>query len=104
MPEQLQEYLKPVGPKLGKCIIRNELEVQLIKKSWRDDQFRQALLQDPKTTIQAALGTEVLDGVEVQVFQETPDQVYLVLPMSPASVGGEMSDEELASIAVSMWT
>ncbi|MBV8885606.1 MAG: NHLP leader peptide family RiPP precursor [Chroococcidiopsidaceae cyanobacterium CP_BM_RX_35] len=109
MSEQLQqedrEQLKPTGQKMGKCILRKDLEALLISKAWKDEAFKQALLSDnPKPAISEVIGTEILEGVEVEVLEESPSKVYLVLPMNPASVLSQVSDADLESVAVSMWT
>ncbi|MEH1847367.1 MAG: NHLP leader peptide family RiPP precursor [Nostoc sp.] len=110
MSEQLQEredreQLKPTGQKMGKCILRKDLEARLIAKAWKDESFRQALLSDnPKPAISEVIGTEILEGVEVEVVEESPSKVYLVLPMNPASISSQVSDADLELIAVSMWT
>jgi hypothetical protein len=103
-PSEKHGPVMPVGPRMGACIIRNDLEVRLIQRAWRDDAFKQRLLTDPKAAITEELGVDVLEGVEVEVLEESPKRAFLLLPMHPGKVGVEVPDEELKKVAVSMWT
>ena len=80
---------------------RAEMERRLIEKSLEDDDFRQRLIEDPKGTVEQELGTRLPEEVRVVTVEETPDTIYLVLPSTPAagSEGGELSDQELESVA-----
>ena len=79
---------------------RAEFERRLIQRSLEDETFRQRLLDDPKGTIQQELGSRMPESVEVRVVEETAETIYLVLPAaSPVGEGGELSDEELQSVA-----
>ena len=60
----------------------------------RDDSLRDALRQDPRATIKRVLGIEVPGDVEVEVLEETPRKLYLVLPAART----ELSDEELDQV------
>jgi len=62
--------------------------------------FRQRLLDNPKATLEEELGTRLPEGVEVRAVEETPDTVFIVLPVRPADVeSGELSDRELEGVA-----
>jgi hypothetical protein len=77
------------------------IESALIAKAWVDENFKQELLGDPKGVIGRELNTQIPDGVEFQVLEETPTIYYLSIPIKP-SVGaaeGELSDEELEAVA-----
>lgn len=81
---------------------RRDLETRIIAKVWQDEEFKQKLLNNPTETIIKELGLELSpDRPSFQVLEETPDTLYLVLPMTPkqiASLAGEeaeLSDEEL---------
>jgi len=60
----------------------------------RDAGLRDALRQDPRATIKRVLGIEVPGDVEVEVLEETPRKLYLVLPAART----ELSDEELDQV------
>ncbi|NEQ26446.1 MAG: NHLP leader peptide family natural product precursor [Microcoleus sp. SIO2G3] len=76
------------------------IESALIAKAWVDENFKQELINDPKGVIARELHTQIPDGVEVQVLEETPTTYYVSIPIKP-SVGaeGELSDEELEAVA-----
>ncbi|MDP4099026.1 NHLP leader peptide family RiPP precursor [Paenibacillus sp. P96] len=57
---------------------------QLIQKAWEDQAFREKLMQDPKAAIRELLGVVIPDHIQLKTVQETPDQLYLVIPPDPA--------------------
>jgi hypothetical protein len=71
------------------------LKDQLIERAQADAAFRAELVADPKAAIHAAFGVELPVGM--QVVEEAPDEVVLVLPA--AERGAEVSDAELAGVA-----
>jgi nitrile hydratase alpha subunit len=87
---------------------RRDIELRLIEKSFRDEAFRQQLLREPKSAVEQELGTQLPEGIQVRVVQETAETLYLVLPTasSPVSQRGELSDEDLEAVAgggVGIW-
>ena len=59
---------------------RAEIERTLVQRSLQDDAFRQRLLADPKATVEQELETQLPEGVEVTVVEESEQTIYLVLP------------------------
>jgi hypothetical protein len=79
---------------------RAEMERRLIQRSLEDEDFRQRLLDNPKGSVEQELGTQLPEGVEVRVVEESAETIYLVLPSaSPLGQGGELSDQELEAVA-----
>ena len=78
---------------------RKQLEAQLIDRALKDETFRQALLRDPKGVFERELSIRIPERITVQVLEESPSTVYLVLPQSPASPRRELTDEELEEVA-----
>ena len=79
---------------------RTDLERSLVQRSVEDEGFRQQLLGDPKGAVELALGSQLPPEVRVEALEETADTVYLVIP--PSSLvggGGELSDEQLQTVA-----
>jgi hypothetical protein len=76
---------------------RGAVEEALIRRSLKDETFRQRLLANPKATIEQELGERLPADLKVQVLEETQDTVYLVLP--PSRAAGELSDKDLDSVA-----
>jgi hypothetical protein len=62
---------------------RKDLEAEIIAKAWEDERFRQELLSNPKEAIAKTLGTKLAENLELRVVQETPNNLYLVLPVKP---------------------
>ncbi len=78
---------------------RKRLEAQLIDRAMKDDTFREELVRDPKGVFARELGITMPATIDVQVLEEGPTTVYLVLPQAPATVGAELSDAELEAVA-----
>jgi Nitrile hydratase, alpha chain len=80
---------------------RQQIERRLVQRSMEDEEFRQRLLEDPKRTVEEALGSRLPEGVRVVAVEETQETIYLVLPFSSPSrgEGGELSDRELETVA-----
>ena len=70
---------------------------QIVAQAWRDEAFRKRLLADPAAVLKEQ-GLEVPPGVQVLVVEDTEQVIHLTLPRQPASPG-EVSDEELATVA-----
>jgi hypothetical protein len=71
----------------------------LIEKAWQDPDFKEALLRDPRATIERELATSVPENVEIRVVEEGPKLLYVVLPVNPYPSSELRSDEDLESVA-----
>jgi len=69
----------------------------IVNKAMKDPEFRQRLLNDPKTAIGQELGIEFAEGVTINVLENTPSVINIVLPVAPAEQ--PMTDQELAQVA-----
>lgn len=87
---------------------RDAFEAHLVGKAWRDEQFRQRLLGQPRDAIRSELQRVTndqiagLDKVEFQILEETPNRIYIVLPPRPRpfdSPDGELTDAEMELVA-----
>ncbi len=79
---------------------RAEIERTLVQRSMEDEEFRQRLLEDPRAVVEQELGTQLPEGVEVRVVEESAQSIYLVLPSaSVVGEGGEISDRDLEAVA-----
>ena len=58
----------------------NTLKQQIISKAMKDEAFRQKLFSNPRTTLERELGITLPQGVSVQVHEDTPTILHLVLP------------------------
>lgn len=66
---------------------RADLEPKLIERAKKDPEFRKKLLADPKKVIEAELGRSLPDHVKIRALQETPNELYLVIPAVPQESG-----------------
>jgi chemotaxis methyl-accepting protein methylase len=55
----------------------------IITKAWEDDNFKQALLNDPKATIEKELGVIFPEDVEIYIHEQTTTKIHLILPQKP---------------------
>jgi hypothetical protein len=79
---------------------RAEIERTLVQRSLEDESLGQKLLDDPRGTVEQELGTQLPEGIEVRVVEESAQSIYLVLPSaSPLGESGELSERELGAVA-----
>ena len=78
---------------------RKQLEAQLIDRAMKDETFRQELLRDPKGVFERELGIRLPEHITMQVLEESPTHIYLVLPQPLARPEMELADEELENVA-----
>ncbi|WP_316245499.1 NHLP leader peptide family RiPP precursor [Gorillibacterium timonense] len=62
------------------------LQSQVVQRAWKDPDFRQKLLSDPKAAIQEALGISLPSHLKLKTVEESSDEWVFVLPASPAAV------------------
>ena len=55
----------------------------IIRRAWRDAEFKQRLLAAPRATLEASLGVSLPQELVIYVHEQTPTEVHLVLPMPP---------------------
>lgn len=83
---------------------RKQFEARIIAKAWQDAEFRQALESDPKGTLSRELevfqpGAKLPENLKVTVLEETPEQLYLVIPNNPTAASGALDDASLEAVA-----
>jgi hypothetical protein len=80
---------------------RSEFERSLIEKAWEDEVFRQELLTNPQAVYLKETGHEIPEGFEIEIINETPGTIKMVLPQNPvpAELEDELSDEALEAVA-----
>jgi hypothetical protein len=62
---------------------RTQAEVEIIAKAWKDDAFKQALLDNPKAVVEQELSTTFPTDLKVSVVEAQPNHFYLRLPAKP---------------------
>lgn len=66
---------------------RTELERRIVGRAQKDPEFRARLLDDPKAALAELLGAELPAALEVEVVQERPDRMCIVLPVDLSGMG-----------------
>jgi len=84
--------------------LRRELEEKLIARASHDEQFAAELRRDPRAVIQRELTAMGVDrqlpaDVTIDVLEETPTTMYLVLPRKRLRADGALSDAELERVS-----
>ena len=79
---------------------RAEFTATLVSKAWQDDNFKNELMSNPKAVIQRETGKEIPGNIQVTILEETPSQIYFVIPNKPElDSSEELSDEALEAVA-----
>jgi hypothetical protein len=73
-----------------------ELEAELFARAYKDAEFRQRLIDDPRSAVEEFLEVELSSEVDVQLVQDGPNTTTLVMPYLPEGVADELSEDELA--------
>ncbi|WP_414581506.1 NHLP leader peptide family RiPP precursor [Scytonema sp. PCC 10023] len=77
---------------------RHEFESNLIAKAWKDEAFKQELIENTKAVYERELGQQLPENLKIRVMEETSDTLYLTLPKTP-QVSEELSEEALEAVA-----
>ena len=72
----------------------DEIRAALVAKATEDDEFRKALMADPKTVVKQEFDIDVPDEIEIQVHEDSSNTAHLVLPNVST-----LSEENLAQVA-----
>ena len=72
---------------------QEEMRTEIISKAVNNDAFRARLLENPKETVQEALGVTVPDAFTIQVHEGSAMVAHLVLPSSR-----QLSAADLAAV------
>lgn len=75
----------------------NELRAKIITRAWKDENFRNKLLKNPKEVFKE-YDIEIPKNVEMKVLSEDPTHFYFVLPNSPTRAK-TLSENELEQLA-----
>jgi hypothetical protein len=76
----------------GEYVSRKDVERILAERARRDEEFRAELLAYPKEVIAREFGIgEMPEELTINVIQETPNEIHIVLPADPR-LGGPIED------------
>ena len=80
-----------------------DLEALLVEKAMADKAFKRELLTNPKAVIARETGQKLPDSVEIEVVEQTPEKLYVVLPLKVETKStpsdDELSEEDLEAVA-----
>jgi hypothetical protein len=81
---------------MAEAMTRGQIQDLVGKFAAENPKYRDALLKDPKATIEKQLNTK-LGGVNVKAVADTAETVHVVVPYNPGE--GELSDADLEKVA-----
>ncbi|MCL2393577.1 MAG: NHLP leader peptide family RiPP precursor [Acidimicrobiaceae bacterium] len=65
---------------------RHNIEQRIVQKAWAEPEYRDRLLADPKAALSEALGVELPERLRVEVVEEQPDLLCIVVPVDTSGV------------------
>ena len=77
---------------------RGEMQDLLIKFSSQNPEYRSALMRNPKGVVQEQFQMQLPEEMNVEVLEESPEKVYVVLPYM-VQEGAELSNSDLEALA-----
>ncbi|MEN6349701.1 MAG: NHLP leader peptide family RiPP precursor [Syntrophomonas sp.] len=75
---------------------RKEIEDELIKRCWEDDDFKNKLMADSKAVVESLMGDKLPPGFSITVHEESQNQIHIVIPVKPDF--RKLSDDDLEKI------
>jgi hypothetical protein len=84
----------------GQYIARRiERDRRVLDRALADPDFRRELVESPHRSLSALYGVTIPESADVQVFEETDDSHYVVIPPDMSSISEELTDEQLEAVA-----
>lgn len=77
---------------------RRDLETRLVEKCWKDQEFKKAVMNDPKGILERYTGQKLPEQLRIFIHEEDPNTLHFSIPPAPAKLS-ELSDEELERVA-----
>jgi hypothetical protein len=65
---------------------RGEIERRLVERARSDPSFKELLLTNPRTAFERELGYPLPKSLSVKVVEESPTELFLVLPVDLSGV------------------
>ena len=84
---------------------RRDIEEFLVSRATSDEAFLAELRANPKAVVERELANlmpgfvQLPGSMEIEVLEENPNKLYLVLPPRPMAEDGELSDSQLEAVA-----
>jgi len=77
---------------------RRDLETALIEKCWKNPDFREQVVSDPKGMLERQTGKALPEDLKIYVHEEDANTVHFSIPPAPSNIT-ELSDEDLERVA-----
>jgi len=77
---------------------KHDLEAALIEKCWKDPEFRNEVVTDPKGVLERHLGKPLPPELKIYVHEEDAKTLHFSIPPAPSAMT-ELSDEDLQKVA-----
>ncbi|ODH02063.1 hypothetical protein A4S05_02665 [Nostoc sp. KVJ20] len=78
-----------------------DLQEHIIAKALEDPAYKQRLISDTRAVLEEELGTNLPEDLSVQVLQQSPKHLYLLLPLDIDELvrNGIISESEVEAVA-----
>ena len=63
-----------------------------------DQHYRQALIEDPRAVLSQEYGCTIPADINIEIVEEQPDTITLVIPLQPADDDGESPITEVVDL------
>jgi len=77
---------------------RQQLETALIEKCWKDPEFKQRVVGDPKGMLERHTGQQLPPHIKIFIHEEDANTLHFSIPPAPGNLA-ELSDEDLERVA-----
>ncbi len=78
---------------------QESIEVRILDRAKEDPEFKQRLLTNAKDVFEQELGQKLPESLEIEALQQSPQKLYVLLPMNRDEVAPELSEEELEAVS-----
>jgi hypothetical protein len=78
---------------------RKNIEAHIIAQAWKDENYKQELLNNPKSIFEKEFNIKLPSQVNIKILEENPTTLYFVLSKSPDLSKAELSNEQLETVA-----
>lgn len=74
---------------------QQDIQEMIFARAVKDDKFRQELLNNPKAIVERELGIKLSPEMTIQVHEETPTIMHLVLPLAPKQMSEKTTTSKI---------
>lgn len=80
------------------ALTKHQLETLLIEMCWKDPEFKQQVIANPKDLFEKFLGQKLPADLKIYIHEEDRSTIHFAVPPAPQTAT-ELSDEELEKVA-----